>query len=247
MTKDLVVINGKGVPTTTSLKVAEVFGKQHKDLLKKLQALECSGDFTERNFALSEYTDPTGRKLPMYEMTRDGWTFLVMGFTGKKAAQFKERFIAAFNAMEAALKERSMEIDYRKAAVELAKNILVYDARQEELEARVVEMTPKVKNYERFMDSEGLFNLRNSAKALGVGPNRMTLALRKVKVLFKSGHNGNCPKQPFIEQGFFVVKTTHRKDDPFKLTTQTFVTPKGLDWLGKAIDKGLMTVVEKAA
>lgn len=85
---------------TTSLKVAEIFGKRHKDVTRKLQALDCSKEFTERNFAPSEYTDPTGRKLPMWEVTKDGFVFLVMGFTGKRAAQFKEAYIEAFNAME---------------------------------------------------------------------------------------------------------------------------------------------------
>lgn len=93
--------NGKAV--TTSLAVAEYFHKRHDDVLKKLRSLDCSPEFTARNFAASEYTDSTGRKLPMYEMTKDGFVFLVMGFTGKKAAVFKEAYIAEFNRMEAEL------------------------------------------------------------------------------------------------------------------------------------------------
>lgn len=85
---------------TTSLKVAEVFGKQHRDVLKRLQTIDCSGKFNERNFAPIEYTDARNRKKPAFEMTKDGFVFLVMGFTGKKAAQFKEAYIEAFNAME---------------------------------------------------------------------------------------------------------------------------------------------------
>ena len=60
-------------------------------------------DFTERNFALSEYADTSGRKLPCYDLTRDGFSLLVMGFTGEKALQWKIRYIQAFNAMEQAL------------------------------------------------------------------------------------------------------------------------------------------------
>ena len=92
-----------GVPFTTSLAVAQAFGKEHKDVLRAISNMECSPQFTERNFALSGYTDPTGRKLPAYRLTRDGFAFLAMGFTGKKAAAWKERFLEAFNAMEAAL------------------------------------------------------------------------------------------------------------------------------------------------
>jgi len=100
------VINGQA--TTSSLKVAEVFGKQHKDVLKAISNLECSKDFSERNFALTsfEVNQPNGgsRTEKAYTITRDGFSFLAMGFTGKKAAQFKEAYIQAFNEKEAALK-----------------------------------------------------------------------------------------------------------------------------------------------
>lgn len=100
-TLDLKIIDGQ--ITTTSQQIAEHFGKSHKTVLRAIAKLECSKEFTERNFALSEYTDSTGRKLPMYRLTRDGFVFLAMGFTGKDAAQWKEAYIAAFNQMEAQL------------------------------------------------------------------------------------------------------------------------------------------------
>lgn len=93
-----------GKVITTSLKIAETFGKRHSDVLRAIEALEIPEDFTERNFALSEYIDPTGRQLPMYSITRDGFTILAMGFTGKAAMQFKIAYIEAFNAMEAHLR-----------------------------------------------------------------------------------------------------------------------------------------------
>lgn len=88
-----------GQPTTTSRDIAETFGKRHDDVLKRIRSLECSPEFTARNFAASEYTDPTGRTLTEYRITRDGFAFLCMGFTGAKAAQWKERYIATFNRM----------------------------------------------------------------------------------------------------------------------------------------------------
>ena len=97
------VTRSNGEVKTTSLKVAEAFSKQHKDVLRKLESLDCSEEFTQRNFALSEYMDSTGRKLPSYEMTKDGFMFLVMGFTGQKAAAIKEAYINAFNQMAAQL------------------------------------------------------------------------------------------------------------------------------------------------
>uniref|UniRef100_UPI0037BECE7D Rha family phage regulatory protein n=1 Tax=Erwinia pyrifoliae TaxID=79967 RepID=UPI0037BECE7D len=98
---EITIINGQAV--TSSLAVADYFTKRHDDVLKKIRTLECSPEFTARNFAVSEYTDATGRKLPCYHITRDGFAFLAMGFTGKRAAQFKEVYITAFNQMEKAL------------------------------------------------------------------------------------------------------------------------------------------------
>jgi Rha family phage regulatory protein len=90
----------KGQPTTTSLQVAEVFGKQHKDVLRAIERLDCSEEFGRRNFAPSSYLNEQGKTQPMFTMTKDGFTFLAMGFTGKKSAVFKERYISAFNDME---------------------------------------------------------------------------------------------------------------------------------------------------
>lgn len=89
----------QGQPVTTSLKVAEVFGKQHKDVLRKIATLDCSKDFNERNFALVTYQDGKGEARPAYEMTKDGFIFVVMGFTGAKAAATKEAYINAVNWM----------------------------------------------------------------------------------------------------------------------------------------------------
>lgn len=101
------VIELHGDVRTTSIKIAEAFGKRHDDVLRKLKSLDCSADFTDRNFTASEYRDSTGRKLPMWEITKDGFMFLVMGFTGKKAAAIKEAYIDRFNAMAKQLHQLS--------------------------------------------------------------------------------------------------------------------------------------------
>lgn len=96
------VNNGKIV--TTSLQVAEVFNKLHRHVLRDIRNLECSSIFQESNFGLSFYHSKLlnggYKKQPMYYITRDGFTFLAMGFTGKIAARFKEAYINAFNEME---------------------------------------------------------------------------------------------------------------------------------------------------
>ena len=106
---EIAIVDGQAV--TSSLAVANFFSKRHDDVLKKIRTLECSASFTARNFSVSDYTDCTGRKLPCYQITRDGFAFLAMGFTGKRAAQFKEAYINAFNQMEKQLSNPSVLSD----------------------------------------------------------------------------------------------------------------------------------------
>lgn len=90
-------------PRTTSLKVAEAFGKRHDNVLRTLKALECSPEFHVLNFEEMSVDVSVGkgatRKTPIFEMTKDGFIFLVMGFTGREAARIKEAYINAFNWM----------------------------------------------------------------------------------------------------------------------------------------------------
>lgn len=99
----LVHLSGDRLVVST-LEISNHFGRQHKDVLRAVRELDCSPEFNRRNFALVEYNDGKGEKRPMFEITRDGFTFLCMGFTGSQAAVWKERYIEAFNQMEAALR-----------------------------------------------------------------------------------------------------------------------------------------------
>lgn len=86
--------------TTTSLIIAEAFGKHHKDVLRAIQNIDCSEEFRSAQFCAYPYQHPQNKQTyNAYEITKDGFMFLVMGFTGKKAAAWKETFINAFNQM----------------------------------------------------------------------------------------------------------------------------------------------------
>lgn len=92
-----------------SLFVAEFFDKQHKHVLRDIAKITeptsgLSEEFIKNNFTADSYKDKTGRKLPCYQMTRDGFTMLVMGYTGAKAMRFKELYIKRFNEMEEFIK-----------------------------------------------------------------------------------------------------------------------------------------------
>ena len=105
--KELVFINDRDRAVTTSLSVAESFEKDHSHVLRDIRALmaDLSEDFSQSNFGLAEYLDGQGKKRPCFELTRDGFTLLAMGFTGKKALEFKLKYIKAFNYMEAAIRQ----------------------------------------------------------------------------------------------------------------------------------------------
>lgn len=98
---------------TTSLRVAEIFSKEHRRVLQSIRELDCSDDFRKHNFVLTlkdkELRGCVARQDPYYLITRDGFIFLVMGFTGKTAAKFKEAYIRAFNEMEAKLRRQQEE------------------------------------------------------------------------------------------------------------------------------------------
>lgn len=98
---ELVIMHNKQA-VTTSLRVAEVFGKDHKNVIQSIENLAAEKS-AAKFFAEATY-DNRGKQYPMYYMNRDGFTLLAMGFTGKKALQFKIKYIQAFNSMEATLK-----------------------------------------------------------------------------------------------------------------------------------------------
>ena len=117
------ITNGR--PMTTSLLVAEKFNKRPSSVTRAIRNLECSEQFTEHNFVLSEYVDSTGRKNPMHHITKDGFVFLAMGFTGKKAALLKESYIREFNRMQRLLSRQQ--------------NLMWRESREQSKEARKAE------------------------------------------------------------------------------------------------------------
>ena len=99
----------KDIVRVDSLYVAEFFEKNHKEVLRDIRNIAApnsglSKEFAERNFALGCYKDKQNKKRPCYYLTRDGFTILVMGYTGKKALRFKELYIRRFNEMEELIK-----------------------------------------------------------------------------------------------------------------------------------------------
>jgi Rha family phage regulatory protein len=111
---------------TSSLQVAKDFGKRHDNVIRAIERLQSDllkikevedsaqlkneGSSKQVKFMKSTYKDSTGRSLPMYYMNRDGFSLLVMGFTGKKALEWKLKYIEAFNTMEKILTEKQTAV-----------------------------------------------------------------------------------------------------------------------------------------
>jgi Rha family phage regulatory protein len=97
------VTNDSNNLITTSKVIADAFGKEHRNILKRIGEIDCSDKFRALHFERSTYLSAQNKELECYTITRDGFSFLCMGFTGKKAAEWKEKYISAFNSMEQSL------------------------------------------------------------------------------------------------------------------------------------------------
>ncbi len=104
ITPQIRLVDGK--PVTSSRELAVFFHKQHQHVTQKIEKIGCSDEFLTSNFSLVDYSH-RGNTYKEYQITRDGFAFLAMGFTGKKAAVFKEAYINAFNLMEEQLQNQS--------------------------------------------------------------------------------------------------------------------------------------------
>jgi Rha family phage regulatory protein len=144
----------EGQPSCFSYDIAKDFNKAHKDVLRVIDRVrdECGEEFDRRNFAPVDYLDAKGRSFRAYRMSRDGFSLVVMGFTGSDAMAWKVKYIAAFNAMaselarvasESALAFRS-ELD---ALVSLIGDVEAKAARQ--TPAAVIEFPQKSRHQQR--------------------------------------------------------------------------------------------------
>lgn len=230
---DLVFKSEKGTPVTNSLLVAEKFEKNHQHVMEAIRKLMTVENSTVlKMFYESSYINSQNKKQPMFVMNRDGFSLLVMGFTGKQALNFKIDFINAFNKMEANLKNKSFAIPQTYSeALELA----AHQAREiEAKDKQLAIQAPMVSFVNRAIDSGSLTDIGQAAKLLKLkyGRNTFFKVLRDSGIFFK---NRNEPKQEFIERGYFELRETEitRDNHPPMMVTNTLVTQAGLFWLSK--------------
>lgn len=178
---------------TTSLAISNNFNKKHKDVLRAVENLECSQEFRKRNFAPTSYKTSQGKVLPAYEITRDGFVFLCMGFTGAQAAQWKEKYIEAFNRLEAEICRREAQPAIDAAALERLRQAYLDD-------------NPQMVDLLRYRDA-GL-KQTEAAILLGVSPQTVRVRLKKAAAL------GLCdyrPSEVLAERGRLGMAALRQK------------------------------------
>lgn len=237
---DMININIRedSIMTVSSREIAEHFGKNHRDVLRSIDNIIKEG---ERKIALSslfyesQYTSKQNKQLKEYQITRDGFSLLVMGFTGKKALEWKLKYIEAFNKMEAELRkqsEKSLPATYEEALEALLEQV----KENNKLIETNDKLTPKAEYYDNLVDRNGecLLNLRNTAKELKIPEREMIKLLQEKKHLYRENDGTLVPYADKRKKELYVVKE-FLKNGVFK--HQTFTTPKGRDVILK-IKKG---------
>lgn len=184
---DLVILHERQA-VTTSLKVAEVFDKQHKHVLDSIENLVAQNSAAKSFFSADSYEN-RGKQYPMYYMNRDGFTLLAMGFTGSKAMEFKLAYIQAFNQME---QEVRLGVPQTlPEALRLAADLA--DERDKERNGRLIaeqqvgELQPKASYYDKVLANPSLVTISVIAKDYGMSARAMNKLLHDLKVQYKQG------------------------------------------------------------
>lgn len=249
--KELVFKGESNQVLTNSLLVAEKFGKEHNKVIRDIQNLSCSDEFRAANFGVSSYISLQNKELPMYVMTKDGFSFLVMGYTGVKAGMFKEEYIKAFNKMEETIKNGGFNVpkSFREALLLAAEQQEVIENQQKQIEeknAKIEADKPKVLFSEAVSASNKSILVRELAKLITqngyqIGEKQLYERLRKAGYLCSSGESYNQPTQTYMNMGLFhLKKTSVICDGESKVYTVTKVTPKGqIYFINKFLGKGM--------
>ncbi len=243
---DLVIMHDQQA-VTSSLKVAEVFEKEHRHVMDSIKNLTAENPAVKNMFAKSTYLNSRNQEWPMYYMNRDGFTLLAMGFTGNKALKFKLKYIEAFNAMETEIqnerakgyqKELTGEELMARALVE-AKNVLNdLKIRNSELTVENQIMKPKSDYFDELVDRNLLTNLTDTAKELGIKRKVLINFCLENRYLYRAQKKGTLmPYQKHVQEGLFELKECFNEKSTWK-GLQTMVTPKGRETFRLILGKG---------
>lgn len=220
---------------TTSLIVAEVFGKDHKNVLQSIQQLEVDEEFRALNFQLSSYQTLQNKSLSMYLITKDGFSFLVMGYTGEKAAKFKLKFIRAFNQMTALINDDDAILDRGREILEKRLKLLKADYENQaiQLNTAVIKLetqAPVVEYANKVLSSTSHLTVQQIAKELKTTAVKLNLFLAFHGIQFKQ-KKGDIwllyEKYSKLDWTFEETFTREQLDGSVKTFHHTYWTEKG--------------------
>lgn len=218
--------------TTTSLKIAAYFEKDHSKILKDVKRLLESGEVNEADFGLVDYKDAKGEKRPMYNIKKDGFTLLTMGFTGARALKFKVDYIKAFNKMEEELKNQPAK---KLSTLDLLKEAVNEIEKLEAEKQQIIEETKPAVQFQLTVNNAiNSITVADFAKIIGTGEIKCYEYLRRAGFLMN--YPKNRPYQEFINRGYFkVIEKTRKDHNTGESVTyfQTLITGKGQTYLSK--------------
>lgn len=197
------VIQNNGQLVVSSREVAQNFGKLHKDVLEAIRKiLKAENSALTNMFFESEYkVEGNNKSYTEYLMNRDGFSLLVMGFTGKEALDWKLKYINAFNIMEKRLSLDSYMIEDK---VERALKWAEEQKVRLEQAKQIKKLEPKATAYDVFCDTDGLTGFREFCKQLGAKENRFRAFLARRSIMYHQGHWKAY--KPIIQRGWMACK-----------------------------------------
>lgn len=217
---------------TNSLLVAEKFAKEHRHVLQTIRELLSSAENSAvlQMFFESSYKASNGKTNPMYIMNRDGFSLLVMGFTGEKALKFKLDFINAFSEMEKTLNSDDYILMRSRQILENKVAQLEYKSAKQAQELQ--KQAPKVEYYNNVLNSESTYNTNLIAKELGMSARTLNKILADNKIQYKQAGVWVL-NHKFQDKGFTKTKTTlYKGSDGVERTCMLTVwTEKGREFI----------------
>lgn len=194
----------EGQPVVSSREVANNFGKKHKHVLESIENIKAENSAVTKMFIESSYKAGTGKNYKEYLLTRDGFSLLVMGFTGAKALEWKLKYIEAFNKMEQYIKQQVPQLTEEDQAIlsivnstSKAETALAIKNYKEVVEKPLIEtiekqsdaineLKPHAEYAERVLeDNDGLLNPTQIAKDFGMSGQGLNALLHDLGVQYK--------------------------------------------------------------
>lgn len=222
---------------TDSRSVAEHFGKRHNDVTEVIRKLLATEKSVTKMFHESRF-EYRGQEFPMYLMNRDGFSLLVMGFTGKKALEWKLKYIDAFNEMEKKLKEAPVASYLIDDEIERAKRWIEEQQEKRKIAAELEVAKPLADQTIRYVDKGHLIGFRELAKELNIKETELNRILIgngwKYKVGRKYKYHKWC-----VTKGYMETKDSMNEDTGWSGTCDRF-TVKGRMKIGEMINDEIM-------